>query len=182
MDSGCTQWAVLLWSAVGALDLTQAQATMFIHTVILNPRGLKNTPLPELNPRYSDTEELGPTFGLSTGPPAYLSFPCWDTHFSFLPSEMSSWRAGRSFQRCSPGTQPSLHRLSMLSHFLKRKAKREPEIRGRMCCRLPGEGWAGRQVIGMVKVRGVRWQLRSPQILPKPLTAVHCAAGTKGGH
>jgi hypothetical protein len=34
----------------------------------------------------------------------------------------------------------------------------------------------------MVKVRGVRWQLRSPQILPKPLTAVRCAAGTKGGH
>lgn len=40
------------------------------------------------------------------------------------------------------GTRPSLHRLSMLSHLLKRKAKREPEIRGRMCRRLPGR-WGG---------------------------------------
>lgn len=119
-----TQWAVL-WSALGALHLTQAQSTRFIPAVILSPRGLKNPPLPELHPKYSDAVGLGYTFGLSMGPSVYLSFPCWDTHFSFLPSEMSSGRAGRSFQHYIPGTWPSLHGLSRhLSSFEEESKER----------------------------------------------------------
>lgn len=172
-----TQRAVLLWSALGALHLTQVQAARFIPAVILNPRGLKNTPLPELHPRYSDAVGLGYTFGLSTGPSVYLSFPCWDIHFSFLPSEMSSWRAGRSFQYYIPGTRPSLHGL--LRHLSSFEKESKESQRSEAGCATGCWRALGRQVIGMVKVRGVRQQLKSPQILPKPLTAVHCAAGAK---
>lgn len=46
-------------SPLGASDLTQTRTAILIPTVILSPRGLKNTPLPELQLRHPDAVGLG---------------------------------------------------------------------------------------------------------------------------
>lgn len=148
---------------------------MFIPAVILNPRGLKNTPLPELHPRYSDAEGLGAPLGCPWGPQCISHSRAGTLTFRSCPV------------RCLLGGQAGLFKTAALvpgqastgsqgaSHLLKRKARRESEAGCATGCLRA----LGRQVIGMVKVRSVRRQLRSPQILPKPLTAVPCATGAK---